>query len=90
MGFSTGKTLKVSIHLHTLLQKRTEKGLQSHFLVEVKPGARLEDLIRQFDLEIDRKHTLLVINGQFAELGTALQDGDEIHIIPAISGGVVA
>jgi molybdopterin converting factor small subunit len=38
-------------------------------------------------IEYDDENLLLVANGQVATPHYVLEDGDEIHLIPAISGG---
>lgn len=57
-----------------------------------EPGATLGDLLR--DLEdrhpkfADYRRTiLLAVNHEFAEPGTRLADGDEIALMPPVSGG---
>lgn len=79
--------MKVLVHLHTTLQKVTSDGLIRQLEVELEPGATLDDLIAFLNLGVDEAHTLLVIQGQIAEGGQVLSDGDEVHFMPAISGG---
>jgi molybdopterin converting factor small subunit len=39
------------------------------------------------EIQLDVENTLLVVNGHTAELDQQLADGDQVHLIPAISGG---
>ncbi len=47
----------------------------------------LGELVSRLGVQVDPEQTLLVVNGQIAEMTTELSDGDEVHLIPAISGG---
>ena len=81
--------MKVIAHLHTTLQKETPEGFIRVLPAELNPGAMVIDLIRQLDLVIDEANTLFVIRGQIVEKDQVLSEGDEIHFIPAISGGCI-
>lgn len=50
-------------------------------------GSTLADLLDRLSLPCRDDSVLLVINGRQADLGQMLQDGDEVHLIPALSGG---
>ncbi len=54
--------------------------------VDLDPGARVEDLLASLDLA-DQGGLMLVVNGRTAKLTQELEDGDEVHLIPALSGG---
>ena len=75
------------VHLHTLLQLKTENGLIRQIACSGEPGMTLGHLIQQLNIHLDFENTLLVINGQVCEPDEKLHDGDQIHLIPAISGG---
>jgi molybdopterin converting factor small subunit len=79
--------MKVVVHLHTILQLKTSDGLVSRVELDIQQGSNLGDLLKNLDLSIDEDSTLLVINGRWAELSQELKIGDEIHLIPALSGG---
>lgn len=79
--------MELTVHLHTLLQIKTEKGLIRQLDCSVEEGMTLDHLLNQLNIHPDLENTLLVINGQICELGERLNDGDQIHLIPAISGG---
>ena len=80
--------MQLDIHLHTTLQIQTPEGPVRHLELELPNGSTLQALIDHLGLELDEEETLLVINGKFAELDHELKAGDEIHFIPAISGGI--
>lgn len=79
--------MKVSVHLHTTLQKVSPTGPVRELEVELAEGATLNDLIALLKLEINDEHTLCVVQGQIAERTQILSDKDIVHFIPAISGG---
>lgn len=54
--------------------------------MDLDPGARVEDLLASLDLA-DQGGLMLVVNGRTAKLTQELEDGDEVHLIPALSGG---
>jgi molybdopterin converting factor small subunit len=64
-------------------------GVLRRLEVELPAGSTLADLLARLELEVDSQQDaiLLVINGRQAEAGQALADGDEVHLIPALSGG---
>jgi molybdopterin converting factor small subunit len=51
------------------------------------PVSTLADLLSALAIKPDQEATLLVINGRTADPEQALKDGDEVHLIPALSGG---
>ena len=77
----------VKVCLHTSLQRRTAAGLVRHLELDLAPGATLEDLLGALELPEDLDGILLVLNGRIAEPSRPLADGDDVHLIPALSGG---
>ena len=77
----------VTVHLHTTLQRQTPKGALRRLEVMLPGGSSLADLLAHLELEFDHDSVLLVINGRQANASQALADGDEVHLIPALSGG---
>jgi len=81
--------VKVIAHLHTTLQKETPDGFIRILSAELGADGRVIDLINQLDLIVDEENTLFVIRGQIVEKEQRLSEGDEVHFIPAISGGCI-
>jgi molybdopterin converting factor small subunit len=77
----------VVIHLHTLLQIKTEQGLLRRVEQVFSTGMTLSMAIAQLGILVDEENVLLVVNGHLAEMDHELADGDEVHLIPALSGG---
>jgi sulfur carrier protein ThiS len=88
MACSTGKTgMIVNVHLHSLLQRPSPNGLIRRLEVELPPGATLKELLTREGIVVDDENFLLVVNSRNVEPDQVLNDGDEVDLIPAISGG---
>ena len=79
--------ITVTVHLHTILQRQTPKGLVSRLEVELPSGSTLSDLLQYLAIDLEPEHLLLVINGRMADLNRRLHTGDQVNLMPAISGG---
>ena len=77
----------VNIQLHTLLQRPSPNGLIRRMEVELPPGATLQELLTRQGIIVDSENFLLVVNSRNVELDQVLNDGDDVDLIPAISGG---
>jgi molybdopterin converting factor small subunit len=77
----------VNLHLHTLLQRPSPNGLIRQLEVELPPGATLQELLTRQGIIVDSENFLLVVNSRNVEPDQVLNDGDEVDLIPAISGG---
>jgi len=78
----------ITVYLHTTLQRRTPEGLQRRMRVSLPPACCLSDILDRLAIPLDEESILLVINGRVARPDQTLADGDEVHLIPALSGGV--
>ena len=77
-------TLTITVHLHTVLRRGSSLGA---LVVQVPAGCTLDELRRRLEIAYDPAELLLVVNGRAAQVSQVLADGDEVHFIPAISGG---
>ncbi len=77
----------VVVHLHTILQRQGPQGLISRLVVELPAGSDLAAVLRLLDIKTDPEELLLVVNTRTANPDQVLNDGDEVHLIPALSGG---
>ena len=77
----------VNLHLHTLLQRPSPNGLIRQLEVELPIGATLQDLLKREGIVVDDDNFLLVVNNRNVERDQVLNDGDDVDLIPAISGG---
>ena len=79
----------IIVHLHTILQKQASTGPVNRLIISFSPGQTIERLRTELDINLEPDALLLVVNGQSVEPDRVLNDGDEVHFIPAISGGMV-
>jgi sulfur carrier protein ThiS len=79
--------VKVTVHLHTILQRQTPDALLSRLEVDIASGSSLADLVHYLEVDLDPEHLLLAVNGRVASMEQTLQDGDQVNLMPAISGG---
>ena len=77
----------IDVFLHTTLQRKITVGSSGHLAVELPGDSSVASLLNQMGIDVDIENTLLVVNSRIAELGQQLSDGDQVHLIPAISGG---
>lgn len=78
----------VTVHLHTVLQRQTREGLIRRLEVSILPKSTITDLLAQLEIDFPFDSLLLVVNGRLAEPDHILQEGDQINLMPSISGGV--
>ena len=79
--------MNVTVHLHTILQRQTSEGLVGRLAVSLPENTSLGGLLDSLEIELEPKHLLLVVNGRTAQLQRVLRDGDQVNLMPAISGG---
>jgi sulfur carrier protein ThiS len=79
--------ITVTVHLGTILQKKTPEGVKRRLEVALEEDSSLLDLIEYLDLELDPGQLLLAVNGRGAELTHILADQDRVHLMMPISGG---
>jgi molybdopterin converting factor small subunit len=80
--------MNITIFLHTTLQRHTPNNTVGKLAIDLPSGSTLANLLKRLEIELDVENTLLVVNGRTAELSQPLSDGDQVHLIPAISGGM--
>ena len=79
--------MNVTVHLHTILQRQTPEGLVGQLAISLPENTTMAGLLDFLEIELEPEHLLLVVNGRTAELKRVLQDGDQVNLMPAISGG---
>jgi molybdopterin converting factor small subunit len=79
--------MNITIFLHTTLQRQASNSTMGKLAIDLPLGSTLASLIKLLEIKLDVENTLLVVNGHTAELSQVLSDGDQVHLIPAISGG---
>lgn len=79
--------ITITVHLHTILQRQTSEGLVSRLEVEIPTGSSVADLLNFLEIDLEPEHLLLAVNGRVADLHQTLHAGDQVNLMPAISGG---
>jgi sulfur carrier protein ThiS len=79
--------MRIVVHLHSILQRKTPEGLQRKLEVEMPEGSTILNLIEHLEVEIDPGYLLLALNGRVARLEQVMDDGDKVHLMMPISGG---
>jgi molybdopterin synthase catalytic subunit len=74
----------VSIRLFAGLRERAGTGARR---LELADGARVADVWPALDLGSEPSGLLYAVNKSYADAGSALADGDEVALIPPVSGG---
>lgn len=78
---------EVTVILHTIYQIQTPQGLIGKIVVPIQANQTVEELLARINRSYHPESTLLVVNGKIVTPDYILQEGDELHLIPAISGG---
>ena len=77
----------VIAHLHTILQRQTPDGLVRRLEVDLPGGSRVADLLLYLEIALPLDALLLAVNGRIGDPEQILEEGDQVNIMPAISGG---
>jgi sulfur carrier protein ThiS len=79
--------MDVTVHLHTILQRQTPEGLVRQLDLTIPSGSTMGDLLVQLEIDFPLDSLLLVVNGRLVETNHVLTGGDQVNLMPAISGG---
>ena len=79
--------MQITVHLHTILQRRTPAGTINRIEIDIPEGTTLEDLIEILEIELSLDNMLLAVNHRTADVDHILKEGDVVNLMPAISGG---
>jgi thiamine biosynthesis protein ThiS len=77
--------LKIKLQLYSILREKLPSAARGRTTIQLEAGATLADILEL--LEIKRR-VVIAVNGDYERDHTRpLQDGDEIKIFSAVSGG---
>jgi molybdopterin synthase catalytic subunit len=76
--------MRVTVRLFAGLRERAGAG---ELTLELPPGARVADALREVSHLTDGLSVVMAVNRQYAEESQPLQAGDELALIPPVSGG---
>jgi molybdopterin synthase catalytic subunit len=81
-----GYALPVKVHVRLFAALREQAG-SSRLEIELPEGAAVGDVWRELPLGDEPSGILFAVNRAYAERSSALAEGDEVAIIPPVSGG---
>jgi len=79
--------MKINVHLHTILQRPSPQGPISQLWVNLSEDSTIGDLIKQLEIKMPVESLLIAVNHRVADVDQVLHDGDQVNLMPAISGG---
>jgi sulfur carrier protein ThiS len=77
----------VSVVLHTILQRLPVGEPKGSLQLELPEGATLGEVLHRLEIPIEPDALILVVNHRVATPEAVLSNGDQVDIVPAISGG---
>jgi len=77
----------VTVRFHTTLRRESRDGTVDRLPLDLAPGATVQAVLDALGIVLRDDAVLLVVNNRIAGAETALADGDEVRLIPAVSGG---
>lgn len=77
----------VTVRLHTILRRETPEGIIDRLTLDLPQGTTIAAVLRQLEIGLRRESILLVVNGRIVKPEQSLAEGDELRLVPAMSGG---
>jgi sulfur carrier protein ThiS len=77
----------VTVRLHTVLRRQTPQGIVDRLTLDLADGATVATVLDHLGIRGQGDLILLVLNGRPVSPEQALADGDDLRLVPAISGG---
>jgi sulfur carrier protein ThiS len=77
----------VHLRLHTTLRRQGPEGVIDRLDLDLEAGATVQDVLTRLEIQPRGGSILMVVNGKLVKAEQALTDGDEVRLIPAVSGG---
>ena len=77
--------ITVTVRLYSILRHR-EGQVVNRLSLDIPKGSRLQDVLDELQIDPGLE-MILAVNSEIAEEDAELEDGDQVSIIPSISGG---
>ena len=77
----------ITVRLHTILRRETPEGIVDRVELNLPEGASVADAVAQLAIERRPRTMLLVVNGEIVQDDHILKEGDELRLVPGVSGG---
>ena len=79
--------MRITVRLHTILRKETPEGIVDRVEWDLPEGASVAEAVAQLAIERRPRTMLLVVNGKIVPEDRLLAEGDELRLVPGVSGG---
>jgi sulfur carrier protein ThiS len=79
--------IRVSVRLHTVLRRKTPEGIVDRLEIDLPDGATVQTLLDVASIPLSGDALLLVVNGRIVKPEQVLSEGDQVRLVPAMSGG---
>ena len=79
--------IRVSVRLHTVLRRKTPEGVVDRLEIDLPDGATVQTLLDVASIPLSGDALLLVVNGRIVKPEQVLSEGDQVRLVPAMSGG---
>jgi sulfur carrier protein ThiS len=77
----------VHVRLHTTLRKETPQGIVDRLDLELEPGATMADVLARLEIRPRGGSVLMAVNEKLVKVGHVLHEGDQVRLVPSVSGG---
>jgi sulfur carrier protein ThiS len=77
----------VHVRLHTTLRKETPQGIVDRVDLELEPGSTLAEVLDRLEIRPRGGSVLMAVNGNLVKKEFVLSDGDQVRLVPSVSGG---
>ena len=81
--------MRIHVRLHTILRRETPEGIIDQVTLDLPPGTTVGEAVRRMEFPTRPRTMLLVVNGKIVQEDHVLKEGDELRLVPGISGGAV-
>jgi len=79
--------MRITVRLHTILRRETPEGIVDRVELNLPEGASVAQAVAQLAIERRPRTMLLVVNGKIVPEDRLLAEGDELRLVPGVSGG---
>ena len=78
--------IRLRVALHADLRKYLPRGDSGSRTVEMPPGSRVSDLLRELGI-VESEIVTVGVNGELAQRDTVLNDSDDVAMFSPMEGG---
>ena len=79
--------MRITVRLHTILRRETPEGVIDRMELDLPEGASVAEAVNRIEIRTRPRTMLWVVNGKIVHDDHVLKDGDELRLVPGVSGG---